>query len=146
MCVYHYGVWYRHLNPSHLKCKACNKHIPDVTKGRTIPEPQLIQNFLSANNDFHDLVSSHDRICYTCYTSYLILIEHIMNSVQSIDADLTALIDKLKSNLPSTSDIKTPEVILSYASSLSAIKVGDAVLKKLLFFCLRCMRVLKPKW
>ena len=66
LCMYHYGKLYRQLNPSHLKCTTCSKSI-DPTKSRPIPEPALIQNFLSANTDFTGKISSVDRVCYACY-------------------------------------------------------------------------------
>ena len=40
LCIYHYGVLYRHLNPSHLECVTCSKQIADIT----VPEPSVIGN------------------------------------------------------------------------------------------------------
>ena len=94
LCTYHYGILYRHLNPSHLKCKTCSKHISDITKSQAVPEPGMIGAFLSENTDSNESISSNDRVCFTCYKSHLLLLKHLKGSVKSTDSDLKTLIDK----------------------------------------------------
>jgi len=62
LCIYHYGILYRHLNPSHLKCKTCSKHISDITKSRAVPEPVMIGAFLSENTDSNESISSYHSL------------------------------------------------------------------------------------
>ena len=47
LCALHYGVWYRHTNQSHLKCKTCGRNT-DHSKSRPVPEPNLIETFLAS--------------------------------------------------------------------------------------------------
>jgi len=94
LCTYHYGILYRHLNPSHLKCKTCSKHISDITKSQAVPEPGMIGAFLSENTDSNESISSNDRVCFTCYKSHLLLLKHLKGSVKSTDSDLKTSIVK----------------------------------------------------
>ena len=131
LCTYHYGMIYRHINPSHMKCKTCSKHISDITNSRPIPEPSAIEAFLSANMDCRDPISPHDRVCFTCHKSYRVVIKHLKGTVQSTDTELKTIIDKIEGDLPpSQSDITTFDGALSYVSSLSAIHVGKALLRQ----------------
>ena len=77
LCTSHYGEWYRHLHPSqHLKCKTCNRSITE-NKSRCFPEPALIETFLKENEDYTSKIHPQDRLRYTCYKSYLIIIKHL---------------------------------------------------------------------
>ena len=131
LCTYHYGMIYRHMNPSHMKCKTCSKHISDITNRRSIPEPSAIEAFLSANMDCHDPISPHDRVCFTCHKSYRVVIKRLKGTVQSTDTELKTTIDKIEGDLPpSQSDTTTFDGALSYVSSLSAKHVGKALLRQ----------------
>ena len=70
LCTQHYGAWYRHINPSHIKCTTCNKNIA-ASKGRPFPEPTVLQTFLRTNTDFSGKICPQDRVCYACYRSHL---------------------------------------------------------------------------
>ncbi|XP_064384664.1 uncharacterized protein LOC135333611 [Halichondria panicea] len=132
LCTYHYGVLYRKLNPSHLKCKTCSKHISDFTKSRVVSEPDIIEAFLSENTvtSSNESISSSDRVCFTCYKSHLYLLKRLKGSVKSTDSDLQLLLDKIESDIPILSNVRTSDEVLSYVSSLSAIHVGKAILKQ----------------
>ena len=131
LCTYHYGAWYRHLHPSHLKCKTCTKNI-EATKSRPIPEPGMIQNFLAENAKFSGENFPEDRVCYACYRSHLFVIKHLQNSTQSTDSDLAILLDKIKGEIPALSEVHTFDSALLYVSSMCAIAihVGEALLKQ----------------
>ena len=130
LCKEHYGAWYRHINPFHTKCKTCDKTITDVSKSRACPEPDLIQKHLQENTDFSGQISTEDRVCYACYRSHLFIIKHLNRTVHSTDSDLGSLIDRIKQDIPEVSDIQTLDQALTYASTFSAIQVGEALLKQ----------------
>ncbi len=131
LCQEHYGVLYRHLNPTHFikKCKTCNKLLLDLTKTRKCPEPTLVQSFLRENTEFTEEMKPDDRVCYACYKSHLVIIKHTQNSSFSTDAELHQLTTKLKSELADIIDVTTLDHAISYAAHFSAIVVGDALLK-----------------
>ena len=129
LCTYHYGAWYRHVNPSHLKCTTCSKSITEP-KSRPFPEPTLLQTFLRANTDYSKDLCPQDRVCCACYRSHLFTIKHLKNLVKSTDSDLRALIDKLKQDLPVISDVLNFDSALQYVTSTSAIWLGEALLKQ----------------
>ena len=52
LCSEHYGILYRQLNPTSQNCRTCSKVINDTSKSRKCPNPSLIQQFLSDNQDF----------------------------------------------------------------------------------------------
>ena len=52
------------------------------------------------------------------------------NTTTSTDADLASLIDKIKNEISSTSDIHTADQALSYAAHMSAVHVGEALLNQ----------------
>ena len=62
LCLEHYGVLYRHLNPFSRKCRTCDKTVNDVTKTRKCPEPALIQQFLHQNPELTGQISAEDRV------------------------------------------------------------------------------------
>ena len=129
LCTYHYGAWYRHVNPSHLKCTTCSKSITEP-KSRPFPEPTLLQTFLRENTDYSKDLCPQDRVCCACYRSHLFTIKHLKNLVKSTDSDLRALIDKLKQDLPVISDVLKFDSALQYVTSTSAIWLGEALLKQ----------------
>lgn len=49
LCQEHYGVLYRHFNPSYFtkKCKTCKRLVSDLTRTRKCPEPATVQTFLT---------------------------------------------------------------------------------------------------
>ena len=130
LCKEHYGAWYRHINPFHTKCKTCDKTITDVSKSRACPEPDLIQKHLQENTDFSGQIRTEDRVCYACYRSHLFIIKHLNRTVHSTDSDLGSLIDRIKQDIPEVSEIQTLDQALTYASTFSAIQVGEALLKQ----------------
>ena len=46
VCHKHYKQLYRFINPSHIFCRTCGKHISDLTNSRGIPEASILQIFL----------------------------------------------------------------------------------------------------
>ena len=132
LCQEHYGVLYRHLNPSHFtrKCKTCKRLVSDLTKMRKCPEPAVVQTFLTKNTEFTEEIRCDDRICYACYKSHLVIIKHMQNSSHSTDADLQQVIDTLKRDLPDIVHINTFDDALSYVAQFSAINVGETLLKQ----------------
>ena len=67
-----------------------------------------------------------DYVIGTCYKSYLIIIKHLKKMVNSTDTDLHALLEEINKGL---SDLHTFNSALHYASSVSAIHLGEALLK-----------------
>ena len=132
LCQEHYGVLYRHLNPTHFikRCKTCNKLLCDLTKSRKCPEPALVQSFLKENTEFMDEIKPDDRVCYACYKSHLVIIKHVQSTSLSTDTELHELMAKLKNELVDIVDISTLDHALSYAAHFSAILVGEALLKQ----------------
>ena len=127
-----------HLNPSHLKCVTCSKQIADITKSRAVPEPSVIWEFLSQNNDSSENISTDGRVCFTCYKSHLLLVKHLKGSVISTDADLKTLIHKIEASLPALSTVTTYADALSYVSSLLATYVGKALLNQTALLLPKC--------
>ena len=130
LCLEHYGALYRHLNPLNRKCRTCDKTVNDATKTRKCPEPALIQQFLQQNTEFTGEISVEDRVCYACYKAHLVTIKHMHNTTTSTDADLASLIDKIKNEISSTSNIHTADQALLYAAHMSAVHVGEALLSQ----------------
>ena len=50
--------------------------------------------------------------------------------VSSTDSDLSTLINKIREDTPAVIDIHTVDQAVHYASNLSAIQVGEALLKQ----------------
>ena len=69
-------------------------------------------------------------MCYACYRAHLIIIKHLQNTTISTDDDLSALIDKIKSETCDISDVHTFDQALSYVAHFSAVHVGEALLKQ----------------
>ena len=55
---------------------------------------------------------------------------YLNRTVHSTDSDLVSLIDRIKQDIPEVSDIQTLDQALTYASTFSAIHVGEALLKQ----------------
>lgn len=58
LCAHHYSAWYRHVNPSHLKCTTCSKNATEA-KSQPFPEPET---FLRANTDFSGKICPRDTL------------------------------------------------------------------------------------
>ena len=131
LCTEHYGAWYRHAHasPSHKHCKTCGKLLTDMSKSRPYPQPKLIQQFLAQNTDFSGEINLDDRACYSCYKSHLVTIRHLNSTTQSTNADLGTLLNQIKRDLPAPSDIHTIENVVSYTCNITAIYVGEILLK-----------------
>ena len=132
LCQEHYGVLYRHLNPTHFhkQCKTCNRLLYDLTKTRKCPQPTLVQSFLMQNTEFTGEITADDRVCYACYKSHLVIIKHSNNTNHNTDRELHELIDALKMQVSDTADVHTIDHALSYVAHFSAIFVGEALLKQ----------------
>lgn len=126
LCTEHYGEWYRHSNPTHKRCKTCGKNLTDLSKSRPYPQPKLIQKFLVENTDFSGEINSDDRACFTCYKSHLVTVQHLNSIIHSTNPDLETLLDEIKGDLPAISDF---ESVVSYTCRITAIHVGEALLK-----------------
>ena len=124
LCMEHYGALYRHLNPFNKKCRTCDKTLNDLSKSRKCPEPALIQRFLQQNTEFSGQITTDDRVCYARYRAHLIIIKHTHNTTNSTDADLSILIDRIKSEMCATSDVHTVDQAISYVADFSAVYVG----------------------
>ena len=127
LCTEHYGAWYRHSNPPHKRCKTCGKNLTD--KSRPYPQPKLIQQFLQENTDFSAEINPDDRACYTCYKSHLVTIQQINSSNNSANPDLGKLLDKIKEDIQATCNIHTIESAILYTSNVTALYVGEILLK-----------------
>lgn len=130
LCIEHYGVLYRCLNPESRKCKACNKRILEHTKSRKCPDPMLIQRFLQQNTDFSSQICAEDHICYSCYKAHLVIIKHINNTTSSTDQDLCCIIDQVKTELQDNQEICTQDQALMHSVRMSAVLVGETLLKQ----------------
>ena len=130
LCIEHYGALYRHLNPFNKKCRTCDKTLNDLTKSRKCPEPELIAKFLQQNTEFSGHISTEDRVCYACYRAHLVIIKHMHNTASSTDADLCSVIDRIKQEMCSISDIHTLDQAVSCAAHYSAVHVGESLLKQ----------------
>lgn len=69
-------------------------------------------------------------MCYACYKSHLITIKCLKSVVDSTDSDLSTLINSIKEDTQTIIDIHTVDQALHYASNLSAIHVGEALIKQ----------------
>ena len=130
LCMEHYGALYRHLNPFNKKCRTCDKTLNDLSKSRKCPEPALIQRFLQQNTEFSGQITTDDRVSYARYRAHLIIIKHTHNTTNSTDADLSILIDRIKSEMCATSDVHTVDQAISYVADFSAVYVGEALWKQ----------------
>ena len=130
LCVEHYGAMYRHLNPMQNKCRTCEQAITDMKKSRTCPRPVLVQTFLQQNTEFIGTINPQDRVCYACYKSHLVIIKHTQKNITSTDVDLSTQIKRIKSEMSSLSDIHTLDQAITHAVHLSAVYVGEHLLKQ----------------
>ena len=130
VCHKHYKRLYRFINPSHMFCRTCGKHISDLTNSRGIPEASMLQSFLLENTEFTGSFAETDKVCLACYKSHLCVIRHIKGSIRSTDEDLTSLLKTLKLELPSLSSDKTLDNAIAYASTVIALYVGEKLLKQ----------------
>jgi len=126
----HYGEMYRYMNPYKTKCRTCDRKFTDATKIRICPDPDLVQKFLEQNTDFAGPINPDDRVCYTCYKSHLLITKHTHNTPSSTDPDLLTKINMIKCEMCNELDIHTIEQTLSHAAHLSAVHVGEALLKQ----------------
>ena len=69
-------------------------------------------------------------MCYACYKSHLFTIKRLQSLVSSTDSDLSTIINKIREDTPAVIDIHTIDQAIHYASNLSAIHVGEALLKQ----------------
>ena len=69
-------------------------------------------------------------MCYARYRAHLIIIKHTHNTTNSRDADLSILIDRIKSEMCATSDVHTVDQAISYVADFSAVYVGEALWKQ----------------
>ena len=125
----HYRALYRQLHPLIRKCRTCDRTLSDLTKSHKCPTPALIQGFLQQNTEFSGEISTEDRVCYACFRPHLIIITYAQ-TVNSTDADLCSVIDRNKHEMCDTSDIHTLDQALSHVAQLSAVHVGEALLKQ----------------
>ena len=130
LCHYHYGILYRHMNPSHLNCKTCGRHISDFSKSRPVPEANTLEAFLLENTEFSGSFSATDRVCLTCYKSHLCVIKHLKGSIRSIDEELTLLLNELKMESHALTSNKTLDNAIAYTSTVAALRVGETLLKQ----------------
>ena len=79
LCNHHYMQWYRHTHTSQTKCITCGKKFQKYSNSRLVLEPALLQQFLTINTEFKDIIHKDDRICYACYKSHLVTVKHIKN-------------------------------------------------------------------
>ena len=66
LCNYHYMQWYRHTHTSQTKCITYGKTFQKYSTSRLVPEPALLQQFLTTNTEFKDIIHKDDRVCYVC--------------------------------------------------------------------------------
>ena len=71
LCNHHYMQWYRHTHTTHSKCKTCGKKLRNYSKSRPIPEPELLQQFLTTHTEFSDICTL--TIVYAMCATNLIL-------------------------------------------------------------------------
>ena len=130
LCTEHYMTFYKILNPENRKCGVCKKPLSNLSKSQKCPDPEIIQNYLVKNTDFSGEIGIGDHMCYACYRAQLIIIKHLNNTTTSTYADLVQTLDRIKSETCDVSDIHTLEQAILYASRISAVHVGEALLKQ----------------
>ena len=129
ICVEHYGAIYRHVNPIKNKCTTCDQKI-DISKSRICPEPVLVQNFPEQNTEFEGKIYPDAQVCYACYRSHLVIIKHTLNTSTSTDVDINSQIEGIKSQMCNLSDIHTIDQAYTHAVHMSAVHVGECLLKQ----------------
>ena len=70
-------------------------------------------------------------MCYARYRAHLIIIKHTHNTTNSTDADLSILIDRIKSEMCATSDVHTVDQAISYVADFSAVYMYIYMLARL---------------
>ncbi len=113
--------WYRHTHSAHSNFKTCGKKLLNYSKSRPVPEPELLQHFLSTDTEFSDILHPDG------YKSHLVVVKNV---VISTDANLADLIVDIKQNLPRLSEIKTWENVIDYTARSLTVRVGEALLKQ----------------
>ena len=112
------------------KCKTCDKYIDQPSKSRPVPEPNLLQQFLTSNTEFRGTLNRDDRVCCVCYQSHLVTVKHIKQTVESTDSDLRDLISTIKCSLPTLNTIRNFETALDHVVRQISITVGESLLSQ----------------
>ena len=69
-------------------------------------------------------------MCFSCYKSHRSIIKQVQSSTCSTDDDLVSRIEGIKSNMCIRSEIRTFEQVVTHAVQVSAIYVGESLLKQ----------------
>ena len=75
---------------------------------------------------FEGEIRSHDRVCFTCYKSHLVILKQ--NKPVSKDSDLQQLIDTYYQQIPSVDQVITTQDVITIAMARTLVTVGKELL------------------
>ena len=126
LCKHHYHMVYNLVEPTQTHCKTCGTWLR-YANAKSCPKPAEIEQYLWENAGFQSTLNDKDKVCYVCYRSHLVILQH--STSISKDSDLRELISGLSDHMLAT-PVKSVEETLDRAMTMTVIEVGNALLDR----------------